>query len=225
MMDGVRMQSINQFNFRLNCVPRVLPLFNLVATRFVVVGRTGQALTPALERQLRPIWSSPDVVVFENPAALPRAFYVPQVRVVSDPARLLDLLAWPAFDPRQAALVEEPPQDGFLGTPSGTGTAEILRDDSEALEIAVDAAAPGFLFLSDQDYPGWHATVNGTEVPILRANYAFRAVRVPAGKSNVHFTYRPASVRLGALVSLASWALVALVYARSRKLAGRCGWS
>jgi hypothetical protein len=219
MMDGIRMETFNQFIFRLNLVPRVLSLFNLVATRFVVVGRNGQALTPSLAALLKPVWSSADVVVYENAAALPRAFYVPQVRVVSDPARLLDQLASPAHQARQVALVEASPPDGFLGTPSGRGTAQILRDDSEMLEIAVDATAPGFLFLSDQDYSGWHATVNGSETPILRANYTFRVVRVPAGKSNVLFWYRPVNVWLGVLVSLASWTLIAAVYCRSRRRA------
>jgi hypothetical protein len=221
MIDGKRMHSLNEFYVRFNRVPRVLPLFNLVAARFVVVGRDGQKLTPLLTRLLKPIWSSRDVVIYENPAALPRAFYVSHVEVVSDRARSLDQLASRAFAPRRAALVEAPPADGFLGTPSGTGTAEILRDDSEALEIVVDATAPGFLFLSDQDYPGWHATVNGVETPILRADYAFRAVRVPAGKSTVLFRYRPANVWLGAMVSLASWTLVAAVYYRGRRRKAR----
>ena len=63
--------------------------------------------------------------------------------------------------------------------------------------------------VTDQDYPGWEATVDGIPTPILRANYAFRAVRVPAGISVVEFRYRPRSVWLGAAITLGSLAAVA----------------
>jgi uncharacterized membrane protein YfhO len=110
-----------------------------------------------------------------------------------------------------------------LGIPGGTGDVEIRRDESENVLIRVRAVTDGFLFLSDQDYPGWHATVNGNDVPILRANYAFRAVRVPMGESTVVFHYRPMSVYVGALVSLLSWAAAIFCWhhARTRRTATR----
>ena len=57
--------------------------------------------------------------------------------------------------------------------------------------------ADGFLVVTDQFYPGWAATVNGTPTTVLRANVAFRALRLPAGESTVEFRYRPLSIRLG----------------------------
>ena len=39
------------------------------------------------------------------------------------------------------------------------------------------------------------------------ANYAFRAVRLPAGKAEVVFSYEPASYRLGLFLGLLSLAL------------------
>jgi len=45
---------------------------------------------------------------------------------------------------------------------------------------------------------------------IRRANVMVRAVRVPAGRHMVTFTYRPRSLRIGACVSLAACALLAL---------------
>ena len=68
--------------------------------------------------------------------------------------------------------------------------------------------------LSDLHYPGWAATVNGESTPIERANHLFRAVRVAPGKSTVRFEYRPASLRRGALVSLASALLLAALLVR-----------
>jgi uncharacterized membrane protein YfhO len=66
----------------------------------------------------------------------------------------------------------------------------------------VHAARPAQLILDDTYYPGWKATVDGHDAPIHPANVAFRAVSVPAGDHTVRFSYEPASVRIGVLLSL-----------------------
>ena len=57
---------------------------------------------------------------------------------------------------------------------------------------------------------GWVATVNGQEVPILRANYILRAVEVPAGDNEIVMEFKP--VAPGSMISLASsvfaWLLI-----------------
>ena len=45
--------------------------------------------------------------------------------------------------------------------------------------------------LNDVWHPWWTATLNGRDVPILRANVLFRAVQVPPGRHVVRFTFRP----------------------------------
>ena len=99
------------------------------------------------------------------------------------------------------------------------GRAEIVQDRPESLEIEVGSTGPGFLFLADQYYPGWRARVNGEPAEILRANYAFRLVEVPAGRSVVTFTYRPTSVFAGILISVTAWTGVAFFWWRSRRRA------
>ena len=47
------------------------------------------------------------------------------------------------------------------------------------------------------------ATVNGEAAPIQRADYNFRAVLLPAGKSTVGFSYRPESLRIGMVLCAA----------------------
>jgi uncharacterized membrane protein YfhO len=46
-------------------------------------------------------------------------------------------------------------------------------------------------------YPGWNARVNERDAPVLRANYLFRAVEIPAGTSRVKFKYAPISFSIG----------------------------
>jgi len=76
------------------------------------------------------------------------------------------------------------------------------------------------LVFSDVYYPGWRATLDGQPVPIRRADYLFRAVEVPAGRSQIVLTYSPIHwwVGLGlALVTLgvlAAWILVSRLQRR-----------
>jgi hypothetical protein len=203
------MQSLNQFYYLGKTVPRSVPLISLVGTRFLAVDEKVIAASgePPRFPLLQKIGS---VGVYENAAALPRAFFVPSVDVVPVPRDLLRRLASRNFPVRNLALLAEPPADGFYGAANSTGSAEILSDRSEELSVRVRSTEGGFLFVSDQYYPGWTATVDETAVPVLLANYAFRLVRIPAGESLVVFRYAPASLRLGAGVSLASVLAIAI---------------
>jgi uncharacterized membrane protein YfhO len=72
------------------------------------------------------------------------------------------------------------------------------------VEIATDADADALLVLLDAMAPGWTASVTGAPAPILTANVAFRAVRVPAGRHTVTFSYTPPHWHLGIGVTLAA---------------------
>jgi hypothetical protein len=50
--------------------------------------------------------------------------------------------------------------------------------------------------------PGWYAFVNGTPAQIQRANFAFMAVKVPAGISKVWFIYSPSSENICYFLSI-----------------------
>ena len=67
---------------------------------------------------------------------------------------------------------------------------------------------PGYLVLAYTDYPGWHATVDGQPVEILRANYAFMALPLEPGRHRVILRYQPFSWKFGALISAIAVLLV-----------------
>ena len=50
--------------------------------------------------------------------------------------------------------------------------------------------------------PGWRASVDGREAEMYRANYAWRAVFVPAGEHVVEFNYRSDRVVFFRIVTL-----------------------
>jgi uncharacterized membrane protein YfhO len=85
------------------------------------------------------------------------------------------------------------------GTPPTNTESSIRIVSYEPDDIRIDASLPrpGYLLLLDTYFPGWSAKVNGEPAPILRADYNFRAVPLPAGRCAISFSYRPSSLRLG----------------------------
>ncbi len=191
-------------------------LFDLTAARYIVVHRDVDRTREVLRDSVRLLFEAGTLRVYTNPSALPRAFYVPSLARVPD-ALVLPMLAEGRVDPRALALVGVADATAWTGGGGdGTGTASIVGNEPQDVTVAVSADAPGYLYLADQYAPGWSAQVNGTTTEILRANHAFRLVAVPAGRSQVVFRYRPLSLRVGGLVSLATALLIVLVWVRSR---------
>lgn len=212
---GTAERDYNQWAYALGGLlpPTLHPrLLNLAAGRFIVVPSTFNLKTKALRLfEFDSDLSNGRVHVYRNYKALPRAFFVPRVEVVPDPAVLLARLATGDDDLRQVALVESIPAAGFTGEAIAAAPSPVtfVRNDPERLALRVIAPVRGFLFLADQYFPGWYATVNGAPTPIERANYVFRLISVPAGDSIVELRYAPWSLKLGAATSAAAWTIAA----------------
>jgi hypothetical protein len=99
-------------------------------------------------------------------------------------------------------------EGGILGA---APVAEIIAYGPHAIDVAVNMPADGYLVLSENYYPGWRATVDGALTHVDRANYAFRAVAVPAGEHVVRLRFRPASQAVGLGVSLLALGVCALL--------------
>ncbi len=142
----------------------------------------------------------PTVNVYRNKTPLPRAFTVHQAIVAADHEDAWTRIHQADFDPATTVVLESgQPLDQEPAFPS---EAQVVRYEPKVLEIEVNAGAEGYLFLSDPFYPGWRAEVDGQKVELLRADYAFRAVAVPAGRHQVTMAFRPVSWYLGLGISL-----------------------
>jgi hypothetical protein len=96
----------------------------------------------------------------------------------------------------------------------------IARFENSRVELAVRTAEPGLLVLTDMNYPGWSAKLDGRDVRLLSAQGAFRSVVVPAGSHRVVFEFHARSVYYGAAVTFLSViAFVVLVAVRRERAA------
>jgi uncharacterized membrane protein YfhO len=75
----------------------------------------------------------------------------------------------------------------------------------DAIHLTARTSAEAYLVLSEVYYPGWRAYVDGRAVPILRANYAFRAVYLEPGYHEVRLVFEPLSWKVGLGISVATW--------------------
>jgi hypothetical protein len=122
----------------------------------------------------------------------------------ADAARLLRELG-PAIRDR---LIVEDPGRPLAESAMIEGTARIVIDEPERVEIEVDARTPAYLVLADTFDPGWSATVDGKLASIRPAFAAFRAIFLDKGSHHVIFTYEPAGFRVGLMMTVAGLAAV-----------------
>jgi hypothetical protein len=179
---------------------------DMLAVRYVVAEHRTGWLRQSTAR-FRELYRDDQVTIYENLAALPRAFVVRDVEVESDPDAAIARVLGPGFDPRRTVVLDAPPPAGAMSNPEGAGeTVEIAEVSADEVRVRVAIRRAAILVLADLYWPGWRAFVDGKEAPLRRANGLFRGVAVEPGAHDVRFVYSPASVRIGAATSLATLA-------------------
>ncbi len=172
-------------------------LYDLLGVRYVL-GSKGVVLD--WDKFTLAFDGDPTVNVYRNQAALPRAFMVYRAEVAATHEEAWVRLHQPGFDPATTVILEG--GQPLEVAPDGQAMVRVVRYEPDALEIEVNTPAEGYLFLSDPFYPGWQARVDGRREELLRADYAFRAVAVPAGNHRVTMAFRPGSWLAGLGIGL-----------------------
>ena len=150
----------------------------------------------------------PEMAIFENPSALPRAFVPRRLRRVADArARLAEMAS--ASDFGETAWLAGAGADERLN-----GEASLkLRGVGSDLVVVARASARALVATSISDWPGWVAEEGGRRLPVETVNHAFVGFWVEPGEHTVRLSYRPASWRWG-LLAFALGGAAALVLAR-----------
>jgi hypothetical protein len=180
-----------------------------------------------------PKWSHARFYLYRNNTAAARVEFVTNWKQVDSDADVLGNMLIPGYDPRKHVILQKPEsvwsllfskrqeqgdvisipinrsqvqniQDAGLSfTTCETGQIANLESTSHGSRFSVSNNCDGYLVFSEPFYPGWKVFIDGKSTSVLRANYAFSAVFLPAGEHEVKRLYRPTSLLVGALSSMA----------------------
>lgn len=147
-----------------------------------------------------------------NPDAFGNAWFVDTLKYVGNSREEMDVLS--ELTNRNTAVADNKYAD-ILGAPLPIVQGDTIYETSYApnkLTYKAHSANGGIALFSEVYFPwGWKATVNGKETPIGQADYVLRALRLPAGDSEIVMTFDPESVKKTNTISIASVILIYLL--------------
>lgn len=139
--------------------------------------------------------------VFRNPNPNGAAWFVNNVTPVNNADEEIDAVA--NFNSTSTAVIDQSKFSTQTSYP-GTGTITLTTYKPNRLVYEAQTSGPSLAVFSEIYYPkGWIATIDGEEVPILRANYVLRALEVPEGSHTIEFQFKPAVYTWGDPVTAA----------------------
>jgi len=136
-----------------------------------------------------------------RPSYLPVGILGPQP-VFVEPSEIPGLLLGPDFDPRKTVYLAPEARAWLTATHPVRGTVQNVQYAAQHQTFETDAGGAALLVLAQTWYPPWRAYVDGRPVRLWRADYAFQALEVPAGKHRVVLIYRDRFFLAGVMISL-----------------------
>jgi len=131
--------------------------------------------------------------LYELEGALPRAFWVADYAVVSDPETFERRSSEPGFDPRAVVFLQaEPPlprAPSRSDTPT-TSSVTYTRLGPHVVRLTV-SGPPGFLVVTEGYHADWHVETATGARPLLRANGRYWAIRTDGGDQTFTVRYIP----------------------------------
>jgi hypothetical protein len=187
-----------------------LTAYRMMNTRFYVAGPGERPPSPGF----RAVYSGPDATVLRDDAALPRAYVV--AAALRLPYRqALDRLVRGDLDPRRLALV--PPGAPSLAERSASGAdlqpARVERLAPDHVRVHLARGSTGWLVLADAYAPAWKAEVDGRSARLWPTDVVAMGLPVTGRSRTVDFRLDRTSFWLGAGISLAGLAAIALLVA------------
>lgn len=149
--------------------------------------------------------------VYHYKRELPRAFLVDQAVTASSASEVFDVYRGGAFDFSRMAILERPllaPLDR-----GSTGSVTWVARKPDYLALDVESSGLQLLFLSEVYYPsGWRASLDGADSPILKTDFMFRGVEIPAGKHRLELSFRPKTLAVGNVLQYFALIIILLTF-------------
>ncbi|MFI5378679.1 MAG: hypothetical protein ACHRHE_05240 [Tepidisphaerales bacterium] len=190
----------------------VLRRFRQMETLVTKDSKHNEKITASLEKlpglcqlmRVRYILGDKPLRTIEMPRPMGRVELLDRCQVLPDMPAVFEVMNDPAFDPRRAALLESPPD--IRPEPGGaTGSASVVRYESDEMEIIADVPRPAILLITDSYSRDWQVTAlsdsSQKRYTLMPADLLMRAIPLGAGRHHLKLEYRPPYYVLGLWVS------------------------
>ncbi|MBD8533851.1 hypothetical protein [Plantibacter sp. CFBP 13570] len=148
-----------------------------------------------------------DATILERQSAFARVRWANSAVVESSPTRRVSMMDDPDLS-SDTVLLEHRADMAPNEDSSATISPSTQQPDGEQ-RFAVTSDGAGWVVIEDSlRRPGWSATIDGTAVPLLEAEHAGAAIRVPGGIHEVVISYEVPGRSLGLLISLVAAAAI-----------------
>jgi hypothetical protein len=148
---------------------------------------------------------------------IPRSTYMPVVTCGQGPVFAGDKLAFAAIlqtnvDFRKVVFLPLEAQSQVTAQREPGARVTVKHFGNNREDLQVETPSPTMVFVSQAYYHNWKAELDGKEIPVWRANYAFQAIQVPAGSHAVTFVYRDGMFQVGLLLTAAAGLACAVLW-------------
>jgi hypothetical protein len=151
------------------------------------------------------VFSEGRTEVYRNLDSYPRVYLTKEVEKVGEDEVLLKVLSMAESRGKVAYVTK----DLTLSDEKLDGSAKLVLDHINNLQIAVDTSADAVVVINESFSPNWKAknVANGQEIELFEVNYNLLGFKAPPGQYNVELVYSPKSFYKGVNISMFSLGL------------------
>ena len=166
----------------------------------------------------------PGARLYHVPGTLPRVFLARHAEVLSDEQALGRIYERAVVTGQSVWLAPDGDPRPLPAPPGRVGTCHLESYSGNRLVAVCTAQERGLAVFVEQYDRGWHATMDGNPVPLLRANLIMRAVAVEPGTHRISLEYRTPGLAAGATVSALCLLLLVGFWLKTTASATSASW-
>lgn len=153
------------------------PMMNLLGVKYIL------SLYEISSPTYKKVFTEGETKVYENTRVFPRAFFVKHIISTTAKQDAINKVFANKNNLDNTAIVLRP-----LSTTLSLGNVIITQYTPNTVVLETKNTGPGFVVLTDVDYPTWHVSVDGKQAAIYQTDYTLRGVYVPKGVHTVAFS-------------------------------------
>lgn len=190
-----------------------LKVLDSLSVKYLLFREDGSDTFQFSKDRFKEVYRENGWIILENLKAAPRAYLTSDIKTFKSKEEFEKLF----FNSTNSVLLE----DNLKIEKGEGGQASFASYSPGKMNLETKSKNENLLYVSETYFPGWKAYVDGNEVKIHRANYAFMSLVVPSGDHKISLRYEPSSTKKGFLIFAFSIILFALVSISMRFYKGK----